>query len=141
MSALAVQVEVAIGLAVEIDAPLHELLDLLGGIAHNELNGLGVREPVASYHRVVNVLVKIINGKVCDRRYTTLSQVGVRFLKFALTDQGYTASVGYLEGEAHACYARTDDQEVVLSLHFWNEVFASGADVSAWTVCFIALQS
>ena len=42
VSALTVQVEVSIGLTVEVHAPVHQFSDLLRGISHHLLHGLTV---------------------------------------------------------------------------------------------------
>ena len=60
MSTLAMQVEVAIFLAVEVDAPLHQFLDLFRSHAHYLLYGLWVADVVASYHGVLDVFVEVV---------------------------------------------------------------------------------
>ena len=64
VSALAVQVELAVLLAVEVDAPLHELGNLLRRIAHHLLYGTAVADEVARYHRVFYMLVEIVDCKI-----------------------------------------------------------------------------
>ena len=64
VSALAMQVELAVLLAVEVDAPLHELGNLLRRIAHHLLYGTTVADEVARYHRVFYMLVEIVDCKI-----------------------------------------------------------------------------
>ena len=64
VSALAMQVELAVLLAVEVDAPLHELGNLLRRIAHHLLYGTAVADEVARYHRVFYMLVEIVDCKI-----------------------------------------------------------------------------
>ena len=101
----AMQVVFAIFILVEIYAPFHELTDLFGGFCDNKFHGLRVGEPVARYHRIVDMFLEIIKFEVGYRRNAALSKVGVRFLKFTLADQRNFAGVCYLEGVTHACDA------------------------------------
>ena len=64
VSALAVQVELAILFAVEVHAPLYELGNLLRRVAHHLLYGTAVADEVARYHRVLYVLVEIVDCKI-----------------------------------------------------------------------------
>ena len=64
VSALAVQVELAVLLAVEVHAPFHELGNLLRRIAHHLLYGTAVADEVARYHRVFDMLVEIVDCKI-----------------------------------------------------------------------------
>ena len=64
VSALAVQVEFAVFLAVEVHAPFHELGNLLRRIAHHLLYGTAVADEVARYHRVFDMLVEIVDCKI-----------------------------------------------------------------------------
>ena len=64
VTALAVEVKLAILLLVEIHAPVDEGLNLPWGFTHHLLHSHRVAEPVAGYHSVVNVLVEVINKSV-----------------------------------------------------------------------------
>ena len=64
VTALTVEVKLAILLLVEIHAPVDEGLNLPWGFTHHLLHRHGVAEPVAGYHSVVNVLVEVINKSV-----------------------------------------------------------------------------
>ncbi len=60
-----VQVKAAILLAVELNAPFQQLLDLLRGLAHHFAYSLSVAEPVAGYHSVFNMFFEIVDLKIC----------------------------------------------------------------------------
>ncbi len=75
VAALAVEVEGAVLLLVEIDTPVNQLTDLLRSVADNLLDGGGIREPVAGNHGVVNMLVEVVDFEVCNRCHSTLSEV------------------------------------------------------------------
>lgn len=64
MSALLVEVEVALFILVEVYTPADELFDLCGSALDDLLYGCGVADVVARYHGVFDVLVEIVNGKV-----------------------------------------------------------------------------
>ena len=96
VTALSVQVERAVLLAVEIHTPLHHLLNLGRSILHHQLHSLRVAEPVAGHHRVVDVFVEIIYFHIGDTRHTALSQAGVRFLERGFADEGHFACMCYL---------------------------------------------
>ena len=64
VSALTVQVEGTIVLAVEVDAPLHQLLYLFGSHAHHLLYGLAVADVVAGNERVGDMLVEIVKFQI-----------------------------------------------------------------------------
>ena len=87
VSALAMQVEVAVGVLVEVHAPLNELSDLPRSLGHHLFHGLGVAEPVAGHHGVVDVLVEVIHQQVGHTGHTALSQVGVSLVESAFANQ------------------------------------------------------
>ena len=64
--AFTMQVEVAILLAVKVDTPLHQLLDLLRSHANHLLYSLTIGDIVARNHRVLNVLVEVVYSQVGD---------------------------------------------------------------------------
>ena len=105
MSSFAMQVVFAIIILVKIYAPFHKLTNLFGGFGDDKFHGLRVGEPVARYHRVVDMFLEIIKFEVGYRRNAALSKVGVRFLKFTLADQCNFAGMCHLEGVAHTCDA------------------------------------
>lgn len=81
MATLAVQVERAVFLAVEVNAPFHELADLGRGVAHHLLDGRRVREPVSGHHRVVDMLLEVVDLEIGDRGHATLREIGIGVLK------------------------------------------------------------
>ena len=64
VSPLAMEVECAILFLVEIDTPRHELAYLFRGILHHLLDCGRVGEPVSRHHRVVDMLVEVIDQQV-----------------------------------------------------------------------------
>ena len=122
VAAFAVQIEGAVGLAVEVHAPVKQLLDLRGCVAHHFLDSLGVAEPVARNHCVVYVFLKVINFKVRNRRHTALSQCCIGFFEGGLAYQRDPhALAGHLKGETHAGDAGADYKIVVFVFH--NKIF------------------
>ena len=118
--ALAVQVKVAALVLVEIYTPLDELPDLFRSVAHHLLDGGAVADVVASNHRVLDVLLKIVHQSVGDGRDTALCKIGVRLLKRGLAYQGHLAMVGHLERVAHTRDARAYDQKIIPACHIVN---------------------
>ena len=117
VSALAVQVEVAVLLAVELHAPLHHLAYLLGAALDHEFHGLRVAQPVACHHRVVDMLVEVVEFEVRDGGHAALCKVGVGLFQFGLAYQRDASGTCHLERETHAGNAATDDEEIVFLLH------------------------
>ena len=64
VSALAVQVELAVFLAVEVDTPIHKFHYLFGRIAHYLFYGLAVADIVTRNHSVLYVLVEIVDCEI-----------------------------------------------------------------------------
>ena len=64
VAALAVQVKLALLVPVKVHTPAQEFLDLAGSLGNDLFHGLGVTEPVAGYHGVVDVLVKVVHIEV-----------------------------------------------------------------------------
>ena len=64
VSTLAVQVELAVFLAVEVDTPIHKFLYLFGRIAYYLFYGLAVADIVARNHSVLYVLVEIVDCEI-----------------------------------------------------------------------------
>ena len=101
------KVEGAVFFLVEVDTPLDKVADAAWTIGHYLSYSLGVADPVACYHGVLNVLVKIVNKKVCHRCYAALGFGCVSFFECCLAYYGYLAFVGFchLEGIAHTGYS------------------------------------
>ena len=64
VSALTVEVELAVLLLVEVNTPLHELFDLLRCHGDNLLYSIVIADVITSNHRVLNVLVEVIHFQV-----------------------------------------------------------------------------
>ena len=64
VTTLAVQIKMPLFVLIEVHAPLHQLLYLLRSTSYHLLNGCRITDPVAGYHRVVDMLVKIIHQQV-----------------------------------------------------------------------------
>ena len=86
VSALAVQVELSVILAIKVDAPLHQFLYLLRSLAHHLLYGGTVGDVVAGYHGIFDVLVEIVEFKVGYRSHTTLCKRGICLVERSLAD-------------------------------------------------------
>ena len=117
VTTLSVKVELAIGLFVKFNTPLYQLLNLRGRLAYNLLNGCPVANMVAGNHRILDVLVEIIDQKICYRRYSTLCKIGVCILERCLTDYGDATFVRYFKRETHSGYSGTDNQKIESFYH------------------------
>ena len=111
VSALTVQVESAVLGLVEVHAPVHQFHDLLRCISHHLLHGCGIAYPVAGYHRVVDMFVKIIHQQVGHRGYTALCFGGVGFIQCRLAAQCYLIFLRArdLQCKTHAGHAAADN--------------------------------
>ena len=74
VSAFSVQVEVAILLFVEVDAPVHELSDLLRSVSDHLLHCFAVADIVACYQGVGNMLVEVVHLHIGHRGDTALGK-------------------------------------------------------------------
>ena len=124
VTALAVQVEGAVVLAVEVDAPLHQLLYLFGCVSYYLLHGGTVRDEVAGYHGVFNVLLEIVELQVGDAGHSALRERCVRLVEAGFADEAHLAFLGacHFQGVAHSGYTGSYNQEIVLIYHislFW----------------------
>ena len=119
VSAFAVQVELSVGVLVEVDAPLDEFLNLCRGIAHHLFHGFAVADVVARNHCVLNVLFKVIDQQVGDAGDAALRFGCVCLLECGLADDGDFPFLCpcHLEGITHAGYTRADDEEVKFTCH------------------------
>ena len=138
MSALAVQVEGAIFLLVEVHTPADEFLDLLRSLAHHLFDGGTVGDVVAGYHRVLDMLIEVVEFEVRHGGHATLGERGVRLVERGLTDHTDTALVGtgHFQGVAHACHACTDHEKVVLVNHNPDLFLLIGAKVIFFLILF-----
>ena len=62
VAALAVEVELTVRVLVDINALVNSFLNLRRCILHDFLHGRTVAEPVAGNHRVLDVLVEVVNA-------------------------------------------------------------------------------
>ena len=66
VTALTMEVELAILLLVEVDTPFYQLLDLIGCLGDNLLHGFVVADVVASNHCILDVFVEVVHFEICD---------------------------------------------------------------------------
>ena len=101
-----VQVELSVGVLVEVDTPRDEFLNLCRGIAHDLFHGFAVADVVARNHRVLDVLVEIVDQQVGHTGNATLSLGRVGLFECRLADDGNLALLCpcHLEGITHAGY-------------------------------------
>ena len=127
VTAFTMQVERTVRLLVEVDSPLHEVVNCLGGVSHDVLHSVGVGNPVASHHGVVYVFVEIVYREVGDRCYSALCFGGVGLVERGLADDGDRTlmSVGNFEGKAHTGYATADNEEIVMIYHVLLRICSS----------------
>ena len=123
VAALAVQVEGTVGLFVEVDAPLHEVVDGCGSVLYHMLHRLRVGEPVAGHHGVVDVLCKVVDLEVGHRGYAALGFGRIGLVEGRLADDGdgAFARVGDFQCETHTGYAAADDEKVIMVNHRLNK--------------------
>ena len=74
VTAFAMEVELTVLLPVEVHTPLHQFTYLPWRILHHQLHCFGVADIVAGYHRVLDVLVEIVELQVCHRSHSTLCE-------------------------------------------------------------------
>ncbi len=117
VSALAVQVERSVLASVEVYSPLQELAYLGRCLADYFFDGLGVAQPVAGHHGVVDMFVEVVELQIGDRCHSSLREGGVGFLEGAFAYERHSSRAGHFECEAHAGYAAADHQIVVFSNH------------------------
>ena len=119
VAALAVQVELAILVLVEVHAPFHQVSNALGRVPHHLLHGCGVADEVAGHHRVLDMLLEVIYFQVRDRGHATLCLVRISLINRCLTDECHLAfsTLRHLERIAHPGYTRADNEKVEFTNH------------------------
>ena len=119
VSALTVQIEIAIALLVEVDTPVHQFTNLLGCHLYYLLHGFGVTDIVARNHRVFNMFLEVVEFEIGDRCHATLGKRGVSLIERCLTNHTHPTLVGasHLQGIAHTGYASSYHEEIVLVNH------------------------
>ncbi len=119
VSALAVEVVVAILILVEVHAPAYELAYLLGSAFHHLFHGLRVAEPVAGHHGVVDMFVEIVNLKIGHRGNAALGKRRIGLVESRFAHQCHTCLLaGHFKGKTHAGDTRTYHKIVVFKCHF-----------------------
>jgi hypothetical protein len=93
VTAFPVQVELSVILAVKVDTPLYELLYLLRSHAYHLLYGLPVTDVVAGYHRVLYVLVEVVNLQVGHRCHAALCKRGVGLVETCFANYTHTGTM------------------------------------------------
>ena len=91
VSALTMEIERTIFLAVEVHPPLHQFANLLWCTAHHLLNGLAVADIVACNHCVLDVLLEIVDSQIGHRGHTTLCERSVSLVEACLADKAYAS--------------------------------------------------
>ena len=89
VSAFTMQIVIAVGIFIEMDAPADQFLDLRRRIANHLFNSGAVTQVVARNHGVLNVFVKVIHLEIGHRSNATLCEERVRLFQSGLTDQCY----------------------------------------------------
>ena len=112
--ALAMEVEGAIFFLVEVHAPIDEFPYLLGSLAHHLLYSLTVGDVVAGNHRVLDMLVEIVEFKVSDTGHAALCKRGVGLVESCLTDHTHFAFLGarHLQSVAHTSHSCTNHEVI-----------------------------
>ena len=103
----------------EHGAPVLELVDVVGRLVAEHLDRVLVAEVVGALDRVERVLLRIVLGRVAERRVDpALGRAGVASNRVDLRQERDIGSlVERLDRGAHTSAARTDDQDVVRRLH------------------------
>ena len=116
VSALTVEVKGAVGLLVEVYAPVDEFFDLLWRLANHLLYRSRIAEPIACDHGVVDVLFEVIDERVGHTGDTTLCTAGVGFVEGRLAAEcnAILLCASHFERKAHARYTATDDKKIIL---------------------------
>ena len=117
VTTLAMQVKLALLVLVKVHTPTYEFPDLCRGLGDDFFYGLGVAEPVACHHRVVNVLLKVVHLEVGHCGDTTLGEVGISLFHLGLAHERHSPRLCHLEGKAHTGNTRADDEVIIFSYH------------------------
>ncbi len=119
VSALAVEVVGSVVVFIEIDTPSDKLANLPGSAFHYFLNSLGVAEPVAGHHCVVDMFVEIVDFEVGHRCNSALGKGCIGLVEGGFAHQSHASTVaGDFEGETHAGDAGSYHKIVVFKCHF-----------------------
>ena len=117
MPTLTVEVEaVAVSVAVEVDAVLHQLADTVGGFTDGHLHHLAVANAVTGHQCILDVFVKRV-AVVHDGRDTALGIAGGAFGGIALGEDAHFAVRSHLERKREAGNTGTNYQEINFISH------------------------
>src|SRR3712207_22613 len=94
MTTLTVQVEGAIGLAIELHSPIGELTNLGRCHPDNLLHGLPVADEITGNHGVLNVFIEVVEFQIGHGGNATLGERSVGFLKRCLANDANLALAG-----------------------------------------------
>ncbi len=115
VTAEAALVDLALGRAVEGQAHVLEVDDGVDGLFGEDLRGILVDEVVAALDGVEGVPLPGVLFDVRERgRHAALRRTGVRARGVELRDDGGLRAGAGLDGRAHSCAARADDDDVEL---------------------------
>ena len=119
VSAFPVEVELAVLLLVEVDAPADEVANALRSVAHHLFHGCRVADVVARYHRVLDVLLEVIDQQVRHGGDAALSLGRIRLFERSLADERHLAltCICHLQRIAHAGHAAAYNQKFSLLYH------------------------
>ena len=81
VSTLPMEVEVAVVLAVEVHAPVHQFADLFRSVLHYLFHRLGVTDIVTRNHGVLYMLLEIVEFQIGDRCDASLCKGGVGLIQ------------------------------------------------------------
>ncbi len=117
--ALAPEVEVAVGRAVEVGAEPHQLADPLRPFGDDDPHDLLVAQPGPGDERVADVVLEGV-GRGHHRRDPALRVVRVRLGRRLFRDDGDRAVLGGAEGEREPGDAAADDEEIEAFSHWFD---------------------
>jgi len=119
VSALAMQVERAVFLPVEVDAPLHEVANAVRCLGDYLVHGGWVVDVVACHHRVVDVLLEIVQRQVGHTGNSPLCLGRVGLFQRRLANDGNLSFPRFchLKRVTHAGHTGTDDEKIKFAYH------------------------
>ena len=130
VTALAVQVEVAVGALVERRAPRQQLLYLRRSLGYHLLHHLGVADEGAGYVRVADVLLVVVR-LIGDGRDAALCKRSVGDVERRFRNERHAALGGHLERERQAGRSRPYHQKVINLSHLSFIILIVGRALAA----------
>ena len=126
VSALAVKVELAVLLFVEVNAPAQQVVNAGRSITHHLFHGCRIAYVVACYHGVFDMLLEVVHQQVCNRGNAALRFCRVGFFQRSLADQNHLAfsGISHLQRITHARNSTSDYQEICFPYHCFFISFA-----------------